>query len=228
MYCVKCGVKLQEGVEQCPLCLTPVWNPEQKEERRSYPDTLPQQHLEADIPGAVALTVICAVASIVTLTVCLKLYGKLQWGGYVILGLLLFYVIAALPRWFREPKCEIFVPVDHVAVALYVLYICLKTGGHWYVSFALPVIISSCIISTAMICLLKYVRGGRPFILGGFLLALGGFPVLVEFFEHLSFGFRMFRWSLYSLAGFGSVGLFLLIAGMIPSLRQRMRKKFFF
>ena len=123
MYCVKCGVKLQEGVEQCPLCLTPVWNPEQKEERRSYPDTLPQQHLEADIPGAVALTVICAVASIVTLTVCLKLYGKLQWGGYVILGLLLFYVIAALPRWFREPKCEIFVPVDHVAVALYVLYI---------------------------------------------------------------------------------------------------------
>jgi hypothetical protein len=38
----------------------------------------------------------------------------------------------------------------------------------------------------------------------------------------------MFRWSLYSLAGFGSVGLFLLIAGMIPSLRHGMRKRFFF
>ena len=50
----------------------------------------------------------------------------------------------------------------------------------------------------------------------------------VEFFEHLSFGDEMFRWSLYSLAGFGSVGLFLLIAGMIPSLRQGMRKRFFF
>ena len=39
---------------------------------------------------------------------------------------------------------------------------------------------------------------------------------------------EMFRWSLYSLAGFGSAGLFLLIAGMIPSLRQGMRKRFFF
>ena len=95
-------------------------------------------------------------------------------------------------------------------------------------SFALPVILSSCLISTVMICLLKYVKGGRLFILGGFLLALGGFTVLVEFFEHLSFGDEMFRWSLYSLAGFGSVGLFLLIAGMIPPLRHGMRKRFFF
>ena len=228
MYCVKCGVKLQEGVERCPLCGTPVWNPEPQEESRSYPDTLPSQHREADLPGAVALTVICAVASIVTLTVCLKLYGRLNWGGYVIFGLLLFYVIAVLPRWFREPRGEVFVPIDHAAAALFVLYVCHKTGGHWFISFALPVIVSSCLISTAMICLLKYVKGGRLFILGGLLLALGGFTVLVEFFEHLSFGTEMFRWSLYSLAGFGSVGLFLLIAGMIPPLRQGMRKRFFF
>ena len=50
MYCVKCGVKLQEGVERCPLCQTPVWNPEPQEESRSYPDTLPRQHREADLP----------------------------------------------------------------------------------------------------------------------------------------------------------------------------------
>ena len=29
MYCVKCGVKLQDGTETCPLCQTPVWNPGQ-------------------------------------------------------------------------------------------------------------------------------------------------------------------------------------------------------
>jgi len=28
MYCVKCGVKLQEGIPSCPLCQTPVWNPD--------------------------------------------------------------------------------------------------------------------------------------------------------------------------------------------------------
>ncbi len=228
MYCVKCGVKLQEGVERCPLCDTPVWNPEQTSGERSYPDTLPKQHREADLPGALVLTVLCAVAVLVTLTVCFKLYGELRWGGYVVFGIALFYVLFGLPRWFRQPKGEVFVPIDYAAVALYVLYICQKTGGHWFLSFAFPVILASCLLSTAMICLLKYVRGGRLFIFGGFLLLLGGFTVLVEFFEHLSFGEEMFRWSLYSLTGFGAAGLFLLIAGMIPGLRHSLEKRFFF
>ena len=228
MYCVKCGVKLQDGVEYCPLCQTPVWNPDALEKTDSYPDTLPQQHRESTMPAAIALTVICSVAIIVILTVCFKLYGSLRWGGYVVFGLMFFYVIVGLPLWFRQPKGEIFVPADHVAAALYILYICLATGGHWFLSFALPLIVGSCLISTAMICLLKYVKGGTLFILGGFLLILGGFTVLIEFFEHLTFGLAMFRWSLYSLVGFASAGLFLLIAGMIPSLRQTMRRRFFF
>ena len=176
----------------------------------------------------IALTVLCLVASLVTLIVCMKLYGELRWGGYVILGIALFYVVAALPRWFRHPLGEVFVPVDHGAAALYLLYICLKTGGHWYLSFALPVILFSCLLSTAMVCLLKYLKKGRCFIFGGFLLLLGGFTVLVEFFEHISFGTQMFRWSLYSLSCLAIAGIFLLLAGMIPTLRHVLEKNFFF
>ncbi len=228
MYCVKCGVRLQEGTQSCPLCQTPVWNPGETPAEPGYPDNYPRAQREAALPGAVALTVISLTAIVVVLTVCFKLYGALRWGDYVLSGILLFYVVAVLPLWFRQPRGEVFVPVDHAAAALFVLFICLKTGGHWFLSFAFPVILASCLLTTALICLLKYVRGGRVFILGGFLLALGGFTVLVEFFEHISFGVQMFRWSLYSLSGFGAAGLFLLIAGMIPSLRQVLRKRFFF
>ena len=228
MYCVKCGVKLPEGENSCPLCLTPVWNPDRTEAERGYPDTLPRLHRESDLPGAVAFTVICAIAVLVTLTVCFKLYGELRWGGYVVLGIALFYVLAVLPRWFSLPRGEVFVPVDHAAVALYVLYICGKTGGHWFLNFAFPVILASCVLSTAMICLLKYVRGGRLFIFGGFLILVGGFAVLVEFFQHVSFGTEMFLWSPYALSSFGAAGLFLLIAGMIPALRHGLEKRFFF
>ena len=79
-----------------------------------------------------------------------------------------------------------------------------------------------------MICLLKYVKGGRLFIFGGFFILVGLFTVLVEFFEHLSFGLPMFRWSLYSLTGFASAGLFLLLVALIPALRLELEKKFFF
>ena len=228
MYCVKCGVKLQDGVNTCPLCNTPVWNPVPAEESATYPDQYPHKHKESNTPAAVALTVLCVTAIVVILTVCLKLYGALNWGGYAIGGIVLFYVIAVLPNWFRQAPGEIFIPADHAAAALFVLYVCIKTDGHWFMSFAFPVILCSCLLSTALICLLKYVRGGRLFIFGGFLLGAGAFTVLIEFFEHLSFSVVMFRWSLYSLLGFGAVGVFLLLAGMIPSLRRSLEKHFFF
>ena len=66
------------------------------------------------------------------------------------------------------------------------------------------------------------------FILGGFLLGLGGFTVLVEFFEHLTFGTPMFVWSLYCVCAFGALGLFLLITSFVPPLRAWIRKRFFF
>ena len=228
MYCVKCGVKLQDGTETCPLCQTPVWNPEQLVRERSFPDSLPERHRESGRPLAMAMMVLAIVEIIVVMIVCFRLYGELRWGGYVIGGIALFYVIAFLPQWFHAPKGAVFVPLDHAAAAIYVLYICMKTGGHWSLSFALPIVIGSCLISTAMICLLKYVQGGRLFIFGGFLIVMGGFTMLVEFFEHLTFGTPMFRWSLYSLSGFAGAGIFLLLCGIIPSMRHELERRFFF
>lgn len=228
MYCVKCGVKLQDGVESCPLCQTPVWNPDGAAEETVYPNRYPRAHKESNAPVAITLTVICVTAIVVLLIVCLRLYGALRWGGYAIGGVALFYVVAVLPNWFRQPRGEVLLPVDHAAAALFVLYVCLQTGGHWFLSFAFPVILASCLLSTAFFCLLKYVRGGRAFLFGAFLLGVGGFTVLIEFFEHISFGVAMFRWSLYSLAGFGAAGSLLLLAGMVPAMRQGLEKRFFF
>ena len=119
MYCVKCGVKLQDGTETCPLCQTPVWNPDQIVRERSYPDSLPERHRESGRTLALGMTILAAVEIIVVMIVCFRLYGELRWGGYAIGGIGLFYIIAFLPQWFHEPKGEIFVPVDHAAAALY-------------------------------------------------------------------------------------------------------------
>ena len=240
MYCVRCGVKLQDGVDSCPLCDTPVWNPDGYKNgsedaakaggkhEHGYPDLYPLAPKESGIPFAVAMTVICAMAMVVLTTVCLKLYGRLNWGGYAIGGIALFYVIVVLPCWFRHPPIEVFVPVDHAAAALFVLYICCRSGGHWFLGFAFPVLIASCLLFTAVVCLLKYVKGGRLLILGGFLTGLGVFTVLIEFFEHLTFGTPMFLWSLYSLIVFAMAGGFLLLAGAVPSLRRALERRFFF
>ena len=228
MYCVRCGVRLRDGTDRCPLCQTPVWNPEKVPEEKTYPDQLPPHYRESTRAFAVVLTLLSAVALTVVLIVCLRLYGTLNWGGYAIGGILLFDITAVLPLWFSHPRAEIFTPVDHVAAALYLLYICVQTGGNWFLSFAFPLCSISCVLVTALLFLLKYVSGGKPFILGGFLILLGGASMLMEFFEHITFGTAMFRWSIYTLSILAAAGLFLLTAGMIPSLRQAMRRYFFF
>lgn len=230
MYCVKCGVRLRPGVQACPLCGTPVWNPDGDagDTRDNYPDTLPRHHREPNLSALFFVTVLFALTIAVETAICLKLYGEMRWSGFVAGGVALLYVIAVLPFWFRAPKAVIFVPADHAAAALYVLYICLETGGHWYLSFALPLIGASCLLCAAMICLLKYVGRGRAFIFGGFFLLLGGLMVLIEFLQHVTFGTEMFRWSLFPLAGLGTIGLLLLLAGFIQPMRQALRRRFFF
>ena len=228
MYCVKCGVRLQEGVESCPLCQTPVWNPDALQAKHAWPDQLPEQHNERDLSGAVGFTVLSVVAAAAILVVNFVLYGYLDWGGYVLGGIGLFYLMAVLPRWFRHPRGEVFIPLSHVAVGLFLLYVNEKTGGNWFLSFAFPLVGISCLLSTGLFCLLKYVKGAKPYILGGYLVAVGGFSMLTEFFEHITFGSRMFHWSIYTAGCFGAAGLFLLTAGFIPRLRAALRKYFFF
>lgn len=89
---------------------------------------------------------------------CLSTYGEVSWSSYVMLGIALLYIVAFLPGWFRRKQPLIFVPLDFAAVCGYLLYICLTTGGHWFLSFAFPVVMLVCLLTTAAIAMLRYIK----------------------------------------------------------------------
>ena len=228
MYCVKCGVRLQDGVKECPLCATPVWDPGLPPAEPRYPEgALPEVTRESRIPLALVLTVLSVLAAAAVSAVCFQLYHALRWGGYVVFGVALGYVVIVLPLWFDRLSPFIALPVDHACAALFVLYVCLYTGGRWFLSFAFPLICISLALSLGLYALLRCIRHGRHVIFGGFIIALGGATVLVEFFEHITFGHPMFRWSLYSAGCCLLLGLFLLLIGLIRPLREAMERRFF-
>ncbi len=227
MYCVKCGVKLQDNVSVCPLCGTKVAYLDENETAEiHYSHILPEQRY-GSLTFASIFSALCLIAIITVLIVCFNVYGHLSWGGYVIFAILLFYCIFILPLWFYKPNPVIFVPLDHLATALYLLYICLVNNGHWFLSFAMPVTLISCIICTTTVALTKYVKKGGYFIAGGIIIAIGLSAILIEFFEHLTFNTQMFLWSLYVAGSFFVVGLFLILAGIIKPLRNYLNKRFF-
>ncbi|MBR0137004.1 MAG: hypothetical protein IJM15_01135 [Erysipelotrichaceae bacterium] len=227
MYCVKCGVRLQDGVEKCPLCNTPVHYPESEitQSRETFPQNYPIR--EHTYTTAAIFSVLCLIGISILLVVCFNLYGRLSWGGYPVFGICLFYVFFILPMWFPNRSRVIFIPVNHIAAALYLLYVNYAVNGDWFLTFALPICIISCIYQLTLACIVKYVHKGYYYIAGSFIIAAGVCAIIVEFFEHITFGTRMFLWSLYVLSCCFFIGMFFIIAGIVKPLQRYLNKRFF-
>jgi len=231
MYCVYCGVKLQDGAKECPLCRTPVAIAQAPgtEEKNLYPDRLPEKEKRHGIALVVwLLTSVMIAACLGCLIFCLRTAGQVAWSGYVLLSAALIWVTLLFPLLFRRYRPMIFLPVDFACLAGFLLYICVKHGENWFLSFAFPVTAIGGILTLLGVAIFRYIRQGRLRLLGLYLVLIGASFMLIEFFQHITFGTPMWVWSLYCVCGFGALGLFLFIATLIPPMHAHLRKVFFF
>ena len=230
MYCVKCGVALGDTEKQCPLCNTPVYHPEilRQEAEPLYPhDSMPAKQ-----PHPWGILLIVSLLFLLPMSICLtadlSINGQMNWSGYVIGVLLMLYVMIILPSWFRKPNPVIFTPVSFGAIALFLLYVCLATGGNWFLPFAFPVTGFLCLLVTTVVVLCRYTRKGLLYVFGGASLAMGGFMILLEFLLHITFGLPgIGTWSFYPMIVFALLGIGLILIAIVPSFRESLAKKFF-
>ena len=233
MYCVKCGVELADSEKACPLCGTEVLLPHNLKRDLTEPPYPPY-------PGAVTegfsrvgvmtlITFLCLIPFLLCLIVDWKINGEIVWSGFASGGILLGYLLVLLPSWFRRPNPVIFVPVDFAAVGLFLAYVNFAVDGNWFLTFAFPLVAALGLWLTAVTALLRYVRGGKPFILGGASLCLGALMFPLEVLIHYTFQRpAILHWSYYPGAVFFLLGVFLLLVGIIRPLREYMRRKLFF
>lgn len=231
MYCVKCGVELADSEKLCPLCGTRVFHPDMPR-RDGEPPFPPDERLRPEDVNRSGLLFVLTVLTLLPAVLCIicdwRINGAIVWSGYAAGGVLLLYIIVLLPLWFAKPNPVIFVPADFAAIALYLLYINFATGGHWYLSFALPITAAIALIITAVVTLMRYVPGAALYIFGGALILGGGLTVLIEFLLHVTFGIqRAFFWSLYPLAAGVLLGVMLLVIAICKPLRRSLHRKFF-
>ena len=229
MYCANCGIKLGDSEEKCPLCSTRPGDPISREMTapRLYPaNRYPKVTVKK---GALNGTILFlfAIPLFVTLFIDLQMEAGLSWFWYACGALVLGYIIVALPLWFHKPNPVIFVPCDFAAAALYLLLIQQISGGTWFLPFALPVIAGLALPVCAMVTLLRYLRKGRLYIFGGFLLALGGLMLLAEFLMTAAFAASFMGWSLYPLVVLGLLGGLLIFLGINKTAREKMERRFF-
>ena len=231
MYCINCGARLADGEKQCPLCGTIPYHPElsQPEAERLYPmDQMPGVQLRPK-GVQIILTAVVAVTMLLCLLIDLQINGTVAWSGYALGALGLAYVVVLLPLWFRRPNPVIFVPCDVAAVGLYLLYIDLACGGHWFLSFAFPVVgIVGAIVITVTVLLRYLRRSARPYVIGGAMVAAGGFMPLIEFLLNVTTGREEFiGWFVYPLVALVFAGGLLIFLAAYRPARETMERKFF-
>ena len=207
MYCVKCGVELADSEKKCPLCGTPVFHPDIPR-NLSDPPFPPDRRIRPEDVNRSGILFVLTVAALLPALLCLlcdwRINGTLVWSGYAAGAIGLLYIVILLPMWFRHPNPVIFVPVDFVAVGLYLLYINFATGGHWFLSFAFPVTGAIGLLVSAAVALTYYLRGGYLYIYGGMLILGGGLAVLIEFLINLTFQIHeTLFWSFYPMVEIG-------------------------
>ena len=218
MYCVNCGVELADSETVCPLCGTRVFHPDLSRPQADAPYP-PDHHVK---PEDVSRSGILFVMT-------MRINGGIVWSGFAAGAIGLLYVLIVLPMWFKRPNPVIFVPVDFAAIGLYLLCIDLAVKGGWFLSFAFPVAAAIGLLLTAVVALVRYVRGGYLYIFGGALILAGGLAVLIEFLINVTFGIhKALLWSIYPLAAGVILGGMLLVIAICKPLRKSLHRKFFF
>ncbi len=229
MYCIKCGVELSRGQEICPLCNTRVYHPDLPiEGAPTYPKK-PFQSEEFNRRGLLfVITVLSLIPLLLPMAFELSWHNVVNWSGYVTGGVLLGYILIVLPLWFKKFHPEIFLPVDFAAVLGFLLYVDLQTAEGWFLPFALPVTGALGLIVTAVCTVAHYLRRGRLYIVGGGLIAVGLWTVLIELLITLTFGVHFsVHWSLFSCATMFILGMMLIVIAIVRPFRDSLYKIFF-
>ena len=168
---------------------------------------------------------------VICLMIDLRTHHSIVWSGYVCCGLASIYIILCLPLWFKKKNPVIFVPISMTALLLTALYVSIKTGGGWFLSFAFPVGGALILLVEAIIVLCRYTVGAYPhrllYIFGGAIMVLGGLLVLLEFLINVTFKIPMTWWSIYPLTALFLVGLMVLVIAANQKLRRTLHKKLF-
>ena len=230
MFCIKCGVELSDTEKACPLCGTRVYHPDlaRDEAEPLYPKGRhPKPQANSKVVNGIFI-LLFVLPMVFCLMADLQRNGSLNWFGYAAGGLLLGYVLFFLPLWFKKPNPVIFVPCDFAAAIVYLLYIDLKTGGGWFLSFVFPLLGALALVVCAMVTLVHYLKRGRLFIFGGGFVLLGGFMLLLEFLLDVTFSVAFIGWSIYPLIFLAVLGGFLIYLGIDGTAREAMERKLFF
>lgn len=178
-YCVNCGVELDPSLKSCPLCHTPVINPNELKKEVSaspYPTQKGQVEVVKRKDWGLLLSIVVLATSVTCILLNLLVFSQSPWsvlivGACVILWTLLvpFVIYSRLPIY-------VSILLDILAVGIYLYMLTYLTNSNaWFFHVALPIVILIGLLMEVITVLFRHLSTS---ILAGALYIFIAIPIL--------------------------------------------------
>jgi hypothetical protein len=142
-YCVNCGVELESSLQVCPLCNTPVINPNEpnKETPNSpYPARKGQVESVRRKDLGILLSVVLTATSVTCLLLNLMVFHASMW-SLLVIGICICLFVFTFPAvYYVKTPLYISLLADGVAVTVYLFLISrLTSSDEWFWELGLPI-----------------------------------------------------------------------------------------
>lgn len=229
-YCVHCGVELADRENTCPLCGTPVLDPNRGPTREAMPeDKLEKTPRRLNRRFVVLLvSAILLVPFIVTFIVGQVLHLGLTWPAFVIGAEICFWVFFVLPFLVRLSPLET-VLTDTATAALYLLFIAYLTGGlSWYLPLALPITLLAGITAAVTVLIVTKHDITRLSAVAWSFVSISFLPGLIDMtVAHFRSGSFLPTWGWFATVPMLVLGTVLVVISHSARMTEWIRRKMF-
>ncbi len=163
-YCVNCGVKLEQSLKVCPLCHTPVINPNDPHIQLagSSPSAFPQQRGEVELArrkdAGIWITIVLAASALTCFILNMTTLQSIRWSFPVIGACLLLWVFFCPKMLYTRLPWSLCLGLDAVCILGYEYFLStLTSGSRWFYELALPITLLAEILAVVYVLLYKLV-----------------------------------------------------------------------
>lgn len=235
-YCVNCGVKLEQSLKTCPLCHTPVINPneikniEQKENFTPFAETKGEVEPMTKKDGALWLTIVFFSTAITCLILNFTLFQHNLWSIPVSGACTLLWIFFC-PRMFSN-KMPLYLNLIQSAVGIilyeYVLTF-LTTSDRWFYELALPITLFALILLGIFCFLYIFISKSLLSTVFYFFVEVGLFCIEIERFIDQFRGAPLeIGWSAIVFSVCAVISIALIAIMSIRRLRNAVRRRLHF
>lgn len=232
-YCVNCGVKLDASLNTCPLCHTPVINPNEInriKKAHPYPTEKGQVDRVRRSDMAILTIIVLLATSLSCLLLNLYVFTGTMWSLFII-GVCILLFVLSIP-FIIYTKVPVYVSIlfDGIALGFFLYLITFNTPGiNWFTKLALPIVTLLTILAEIFALLLHVfpisIISTALYIFVEIAMFCAGLELLIRHFVNSPL--RM-TWSAIVLTVCGVIAIMLITVLCIRRLREAIRRRLHF